>query len=117
MNKAKYAWVTLAPLAWVATVTLTAGWMKVFADDPRLGFLAHARMLGGHLAAGTLPAGAGSAEAVRQMIFNDRLDAAVAGFFMVCVVLVILASAREWWLVLSGRKVAVTTEVPFSRAA
>ncbi|MEO6332510.1 MAG: carbon starvation CstA family protein [Gemmatimonadaceae bacterium] len=117
MNKAKYAWVTLAPLAWVATVTLTAGWMKVFADDPRLGFLSHARMLAGHLAGGTLPAGASSAEAVRQMIFNDRLDAAVAGFFMVCVVLVILASAREWWLVMSGRKVAVTTEIPFSRAA
>jgi len=117
MNKARYAWVTLLPLSWVATVTLTAGWTKIFADDPRLGFLSHARMLSGHLDACTLPVGAKDAGAVAQMIFNDRLDAAVAGFFMACVVLVIFASAYEWWLVLSGRKVAVSTEVPFQQAA
>ena len=33
------------------------------------------------------------------MIFNDRLDAALALFFMVVVLVVIAASAREWWLV------------------
>ncbi len=117
MNRARYAWVTLLPLAWVATVTLSAGWMKIFADDPRLGFLSHARMLSDKLAAGALPAGAKDAGAAAQMIFNDRLDAAVAGFFMACVVLVIVASAFEWWRVLSGRKAVVSTEVPFERAA
>ncbi len=117
MNRARYAWVTLLPLAWVATVTLSAGWMKIFADDPRLGFLSHARMLSDKLAAGTLPAGAKDAGAAAQMIFNDRLDAAVAGFFMACVVLVIIASAFEWWRVLSGRKAVVSTEVAFEKAA
>src|SRR2546430_6218332 len=27
LNRARYAWVTLAPLAWLVTVTMTAGWL------------------------------------------------------------------------------------------
>ncbi|MBX6331533.1 MAG: carbon starvation protein A [Gemmatimonadaceae bacterium] len=113
MGKARYAWVTLVPLAWLAVVTLSAGWEKIFAADPRLGFLAHARMLGAQVAAGTLPAGAHTPAQAARMIFNDRLDAAVAAFFMIAVIVILAASAREWLLVLRGRKPAVSTEVPF----
>ncbi|HEX5725884.1 MAG TPA: carbon starvation CstA family protein [Longimicrobiaceae bacterium] len=113
MGKARFAWITLLPLAWLATVTFTAGWQKVFSPEARLGFLAHARMIEGHLAAGTLPPGAQTVEVARRMLFNDRLDAAVALVFMAVVVLVIAASLREWLLVLRGRKPAVLREAPF----
>ncbi|MBA3579022.1 MAG: carbon starvation protein A [Gemmatimonadaceae bacterium] len=119
MGKARFAWVTLVPLAWVTTVTLSAGWIKIFAAEPRLGFLAHARWLSEQVDSGALPAGIATVGAARHMIFNDYLNALVAGVFMVAVIVVLVASARELWLVLSGRKVAVSTEVPMpvSRAA
>src|SRR5205823_9607537 len=44
MGKARYAWVTLLPLAWLAVVTLSGGAIKIFSDIPRLGFLSHARL-------------------------------------------------------------------------
>ena len=106
MGRARHAWVTLVPLAWLAAVTLTAGWQKVFATDPRLGFLAHARSLVGSLNT-----------AAPRMIMNDRLDAALALVFMGVVVVVIAASAREWWLVLSRRKAPVVHEAPFVQTA
>ena len=105
MEKQRYAWVTLAPLVWLTAATLTAGWQKVFAADPRLGFLAHARTV--------LPANPNAA----RLIFNDRLDAALALGFMAVVVLVIAASAREWWLVLSKRKAPVVNESAYVGSA
>ncbi|MEO7647879.1 MAG: carbon starvation CstA 5TM domain-containing protein [Gemmatimonadaceae bacterium] len=37
MGKVRYTWITLAPLAWVATVTLSAGWIKrIFRNADRV---------------------------------------------------------------------------------
>jgi carbon starvation protein len=117
MGKARYAWVTLAPLAWLATVTFTAGFQKVFSADPKLGFLSHARMLEAAIASGTLPKNVASVEAAQRIIFNDRMDAAVALVFMGVAVLVVAASLREWVLVLSRRKPAQLREAPYVESA
>jgi carbon starvation protein len=113
MGKARHAWLTLLPLAWLVVVTTTAGYLKIFSADPKLGFLAHARLLEDAVASGRLPAGVASATAAARMTFNDRLDAAVAGFFLVSVLVILADSAREWAAVLGGRKPARSTEVPF----
>jgi carbon starvation protein len=102
MGRQRYMWVPMIPLAWLAAATLTAGWQKVFSSDPKLGFLAHAQSLANSTLA-TAP----------RMIFNDRLDAALALFFMAVVLIVILASAREWWMVLAGKKAPVVHEAPY----
>jgi len=111
-GKARYAWVTLLPLAWLLMVTLTAGWQKVYAADPRLGFLAHAAATAEQVAAGTIEDSRGA-----RLIFNDRLDAVVTMSFMVITVLVVLASAREWLLILTRRKPAKAQESPFVETA
>ncbi|MGH7650322.1 MAG: carbon starvation CstA family protein [Gemmatimonadaceae bacterium] len=118
MGKARYAWVTIVPLGWLTIVTLTAGWQKIFSADPKLGFLSHARLFGDALSNGGLPAGAQSISDASRMILNDRIDAAVAAFFLLSVIVILVASAHEWINVLSGRKIARTTEVEFpARAA
>ena len=102
MGKQRYAWVPLVPLVWLAAATLTAGWQKVFSPDPKLGFLSHAQTLVNSAAPNSA-----------QMIFNDRLDAGLAVFFMAIVVVVILASAREWYQVAAKKKAPKVNEAPF----
>jgi carbon starvation protein len=111
-GKARYAWVTLLPLVWLLAATISAGWQKVFAADPRLGFLAHAESVAAQMAAGTMDAALGS-----RLIFNDRLDAVVTAVFMIVTVLVLLSSAREWVLILTRRKPPRVQESPFVETA
>src|SRR5687767_11210975 len=116
MGKRKYAFVTMLPLVWLVVVTMTAAYLKIFSSDPRLGFLAHANRFSELLAAGTVPPGVRSVGDVQRMILNDRIDAAVAAFFLISVVVILVASAHEWLEVLTGKKGAVSSEVPFTRA-
>jgi carbon starvation protein len=113
MSKARFAWVTIVPLAWLVAVTMTAGWQKVFSSDIRLGFLAHADFVQAALTAGELPAGVQNVDAARRLMFNDRLDAVIALIFMAVVALVIIVSVREWLFVLMRKKPAVVFEAPF----
>jgi carbon starvation protein len=113
MGKARYAWVTILPLVWLAMVTLTAGVEKIFSTDPRLGFLSHARVVSEGLAIGVLPPGVQTLADAKRLILNDHVDTAVTAFFLISVIVILGASAHEWFTVLSGRKSATTTEIPF----
>jgi carbon starvation protein len=112
MGKARYAWVTILPLCWLVVVTMSAGWAKLFSPDPRLGFISAAASLEYAIEVGRLPAGVPSVEVARRLVYNNYLDAGVAAFFMVAVVVILADSIREWVLVISGRKPAVSSEVP-----
>jgi len=113
MGKQRYAWVTMLPLAWLCVVTMSAAYAKIFSSDPRLGFLAHAERFSQILAQGQLPPGVKSAADASRMIWNDRVDAGVAAFFALSVIVILAGSVREWVSVLGGKKPAVSTEVPF----
>jgi carbon starvation protein len=114
MGKARYAYVTLLPLAWLLIVTMTAGYQKLFSPLPKLGFFAHARVLRDAQAAGVLPPGVASPAILTQMIGNDYLNAAVAGFFLLSVLVILVSSSHQWFLLLSGRRRPTSTEVPFT---
>jgi carbon starvation protein len=92
MHRARYAAVTLVPLAWLVAVTFTAAWQKAFDANPRVGFLAQARAL----AAGP----ATSATAVTIVL-------------VLMVALVLIESARQWIGVIRGTREAAVKETPF----
>ena len=107
-GRARYAWTTLLPLAWLLSVTLTAGYQKIFSPDRRIGFLAHAALLSDQLAAGQVATG--KVAETHALIFNDRLDALVTGVFMALVTVIVIDSLRAWYRVGSASQGGVVGE-------
>src|SRR4030095_4083241 len=99
-GRARFGLATALPLAWLLSVTMTAGWQKIFHPERRIGFLAQADFLAGQLAAGAIPAE--KVLETQAVVFNNRLDAAVTALFMVLVAIVVLDAARVWWRTLRG---------------
>jgi carbon starvation protein len=110
-GKARYAFVTLFPLAWLALITSTAAWQKLTSTDPRLGFFAAANDLAAKLASGLLPPD--KAAVAPQLIFNQRLDAWLTMFFLAVVWFVILDMARVSIRCLRGLPVSRSSEAPY----
>jgi carbon starvation protein len=110
-GRARYALVTLVPLAWLALVTTTAAWQKVTSSDPRLGLFAAANDLAVKLAAGTLPPE--RAAVAPQLIFNQRLDGWLAMLFTAILWFVILDMARICVRRLRGWSVPASSEAPY----
>lgn len=111
MHRARYMWVTCAPLTWLVAVTFTASYEKIFSPLPRVGFLAQAQQLEAALEAGKIAA-AKLAE-TQTMIFNAKLDAAIVAIFVVLVATILVDSIRLWAGILRGTKPADVVEAPF----
>ena len=111
MKRDRYAWVTLVPTAWLLVCTLSAGVLKLFSADAKVGFLAHAARFSGAAGRGEVLAPAKSMAEMRQIIFNDRIDAALVAIFLFVVLAVLVFTIRTC---LAARKVAAPTarEIP-----
>lgn len=94
MKRERYLWVALLPTAWLLVCTMTAGWQKLFHDDPKIGFLANARKYGDALAAGELVAPAKSMQDMQRIVFNNQLDAGLCVLFMSVVTLMAVLGLR-----------------------
>ena len=90
MKRERYAWVTIAPTVWLVACTVTAGVEKVLSPNPAVGFLAHAAKFGGAMAAGSVLAPAKTMHQMGQIVFNDYLDATLAGLFAALVVTMVV---------------------------
>jgi carbon starvation protein len=115
MGKSKYCWVTLAPLAWLMIVTFTAGWQKIFSQLPKIGFLKQAEVTKQALAAGKLPPTIPTAEAAKQIIFNNQLNAVLTGIFMLLILGVLIDAIRIWGKVWFKKEELPTCEDPFKQ--
>ena len=94
MKRGQYAWVTIVPTIWLLICTLAAGWQKIFNENVKVGFVAHAQKFQAALDAGEVLAPAKSLDQMRRIIFNDYVDATLCGFFMVVVVAVLVYGIR-----------------------
>ncbi|HLW35306.1 MAG TPA: carbon starvation CstA family protein [Chthoniobacterales bacterium] len=108
MQKTRYLFITLAPLCLMCAVTFSAGYLKIFSADPRLGFLSGAQSLAAQAGSNSVKA----AELFRQA-WVWQIDAIVAGFFMLFVFLIVVGSAWQWWSLIRGTKPAVLKESEF----
>ena len=113
MGRTRYVWVTLLPMAWLVTVTLTGSWQKVFHENPRIGFLAQARSLEQQIAEGHVQEA--KIADTRRVVFNNRLDAAVTGFFALLILALLLEAALQWYRILTGQRTALLSESPYVR--
>jgi len=105
-------------------VTFTAGVQKIGHSRPGIGFLAANRVLQEQApkleAALTAAQARGEAATIakakrdlrlnRVKRFNNSVDAAATGFFMLLVTAIVMLSVREWLLLLGRRKPAVLCE-------
>ncbi|UOY91304.1 carbon starvation protein A [Ectobacillus sp. JY-23] len=105
MGKKAYVWVTLVPTTWILVVTMTAGYQKLFHENPKIGFLSHAKVFQTALDKGTVLAPAKNTAQMKQIITNDYVDAALCAFFMIVVLAVLLSAARIWVKVLRNQVV------------
>lgn len=85
MKRERYAFVAIIPTTWLYICTMTAGLEKIFHDDPKIGFLAHARKFAAALDKGQLLAPAKTVEEMHRVIFNDYVDASLCAIYIVLV--------------------------------
>ena len=110
MGKTRFVAVTAIPLAFLLSVTFSAGYIKLFDPNPKMGFISAAKDYSAKLAAGGSPA---DMKVWAAQKLNMQVDTAVTAFFLACVAIIFLGCLREWIRILRGTKIAELHEDPY----
>ncbi|MFC7304921.1 carbon starvation CstA family protein [Streptomyces monticola] len=90
----KWAWITGIPLAWDATVTLTASWQKVFSSDPRVGFFEQRSVYQDGIDAGKVLPPAKSMDDMHTIVTNSTVDGVLSAALALLIVIILVDAAR-----------------------
>lgn len=94
MKKQRYAWVTILPTIWLFITSMTAGWQKIFHENPAIGFLAQANRFRQGIDQGVIIAPAKSVANMQTIIFSNQINAALCAFFMLVAVTMLISAFR-----------------------
>ncbi|WP_273776921.1 carbon starvation CstA family protein [Acinetobacter sp. GSS19] len=92
MKKEKYVWVTILPTIFLFITCMTAGWQKIFHENPKIGFLAQANRFSDAMARGELLAPAKSLAEMQTVALSNQINAILCGFFMIVAIVMVFAS-------------------------
>ncbi len=113
MGKARYLLVTVIPLLFLMSATFSAGYIKLFDANPKMGFISGAKFYDDKIAAG------GTEKELAEwgaQQFNFNVDTVVTAFFLLAVAIIFLGCLLEWIKLLSGSKKVVLNEDPYVAA-
>jgi carbon starvation protein len=94
LRRERWLWVPLLPTVWLVACTLSAGGLKLFSANTKIGFLAHARQFGEALARGEVMAPAKSLADMERIVRNDYVNATLTIVLMSLVVALVVLGAR-----------------------
>ncbi|WP_425540884.1 carbon starvation CstA family protein [Streptomyces coeruleorubidus] len=112
-GKLRWAWVTGIPLAWDVAVTFTAGWQKIFSDDPKIGFFAQRDVYADAIDAGKLLPGATNMDDMHTIVLNNTVDGVIMAIFLLLVLIVLVNCAVVCFRALRATEPLPTTEAPY----
>lgn len=92
MKKEKYVWVTIVPTIFLFITSMTAGWQKIFHENPKIGFLAQANRFSDAIARGDVLAPAKTVAEMQTIVMSNQINAALCAFFMIVAIVMIIAS-------------------------
>jgi carbon starvation protein len=115
-GRLRWAWVTGVPLAWTVAVTFTAGWQKIFSDDPRVGFFAQRARYADGISSGTVLAPAKTLDDMHTVVSNSTVDGVLIALFLVLVATVIANAAVVCVRALRSPTPLPTTEAPYTES-
>lgn len=94
MKKEKYVWVTVIPTIFLFITSMTAGWQKIFHENPKIGFLAQAERFNAAIAKNEILAPAKTVAEMHTVAFSNQINAVLCGFFMIVAIVMLIAAIR-----------------------